>query len=169
MARDGLSERECAEILGELRSQCPTANDELLAWLADSFALEAPVDFDPNDLASLLNRPGRKIIRRKTFSQDITPTEALEALEALLLDVGGEDGSEAGCSGGLLILRATAGRINEYWTGSIGTVMGRFRQSVGPNADAIYGVLVDEQVAAGFELFILIAVSDTPEPDGKGG
>jgi hypothetical protein len=47
--------------------------------------------------------------------------------------------------------------------------MGRFRQSVGPNADAIYGVLVDEQVAAGFELFILIAVSDTPEPDGKGG
>ncbi len=165
MARDGLSERECAEILGELRSQCPTASDELLAWLADSFALEAPVDFDPNDLASLLNRPGRIVARRKWFAQDITPTEALEAL---LLDVGGEDGSEAGCSGGLLILRATAGRINEYWTGSIGTVMGRFREFVGPDADAIYGVLVDEQVPAAFELFILIAVSDTPESDGKG-
>ncbi len=165
MARDGLSEQECAEILVELRRQCPKANDELLVWLADSFALEAPVDFDLNDLVSLLIRPERKIARRKRFPQDITPTEALEAL---LLDVGGEDGSEAGGSGGLLILRATAKRTNEYWSGSIGTVMGRFRQSVGPNGDAIYGVLVDEQIPAGFELFILISVSDTPKSDGMG-
>ena len=109
MARDGLSERECAEILGELRRQCCSVNDELLVWLASTFTLKAPVDFDPNDLALLLNQPERKVIRQKTFSQDITPTDALEAL---LSEVGAEDG----CSGGLLILRSTAKRIYEYWT-----------------------------------------------------
>ncbi len=88
MARDGLSERECAEILGELRRQCCSVNDELLVWLASTFALKAPVDFDPNDLALLLNQPERKVIRQNTFSQDITPTDALEAL---LSEVGAED------------------------------------------------------------------------------
>lgn len=155
MARDGLSERECAEILGELRRQCCSVNDELLVWLASTFALKAPVNFDPNDLALLLNQPERKVIRQKTFSQDITPTDALEAL---LSEVGAEDG----CSGGLLILRSTAKRINEYWTCSIGAVMGRFHESIGPNADAVYSVLVDEQLDVSFELFVLIAVSSSP-------
>ena len=158
MARDGLSEQECAEMLVELRHRCPATNDELLVWLADSFALKAPVDFDPGDLVVLLNRPGSKIACRKWFTQDITP---MAALEALLL----EGSTELGLmnrSGGLLILRATAKWINEHWSESIGAVMGRFRGFVGPNPDAIYGVLVDEQVDASFELFVLIAISSSP-------
>ncbi len=159
MARDGLSEQECAEILVELQRQCPAANDELLVWLAKSFALEALVDFDPNDLVVLLNRPGSKIACRKWFPQDITP---MAALEALLLEGSTELGLMNRFSGGLLILRATAKWINEHWSESIGAVMGRFRGFVGPNPDAIYGVLVDEQVDASFELFVLIAISSSP-------
>ena len=45
--------------------------------------------------------------------------------------------------------------------------MGRFQEVVGPNADAVYGVLVDEQIPVGFKLFILLAVSATPESDGE--
>lgn len=163
MARDGLSEQECAEILGELRSQNRATSDELLVWLAECFALEAPVDFDSNDLATLLSRTRRRITRRRTFSKGVSSTEALEAL---LREGSAQLGVMNRFSGGLLILRATAKWINEHWPESIGAVMGRFREVVGPNADAVYGVLVDEQIPVGFELFILLAVSDTPESDG---
>ncbi len=162
MARDGLSEEECAEVLDDLRRHCPTIDDELLLWLAQTFALEAMVDFDSNDLVALLNRPGEKIVRREMFAPDVSPPDALKTLlfddERRLID-------EGRFSGGLLILRLSAELTNRYWPARTGEMMGLFRKTVGPHAEAIYGVLVDEKVPAGSELFVLLDDSRIPESD----
>ena len=156
MARDGLSEVECAEVLDDLRRHCPTIDDELLLWLAQTFALQAMVDFDSNDLVALLNRPGEKIVRREMFAADVSPPDALKTL---LFD------DEGTFSGGLLILRLSAELTNRYWPATIGEMMGLFRKTVGPHAEAIYGVLVDEKVPVGSELFVLLDDSGIPESD----
>lgn len=162
MARDGLSEEECAEVLDDLRRHCPAIDDELLLWLAETFALEATVDFDPNDLLELLNRPGEKIVRKEMFAPDVSPPDALKALlfddERRLID-GGR------FSGGLLILSLSAELTNRYWPARIGEMMGLFRKTVGPHAEAIYGVLVDKKIPAGSELFLLLDDSGIPESD----
>ena len=156
MARHGLTKQDCAEILDDLRRECPATSDEVLVWLAETFAFEAPVDFDPNDLISLLARPGRKIIGKQTFSRDNLPEVALQTLFSR---INGKPSAEESYSGGLLTCRANNKLMTRYWiAGSINEMMKQFHDLVGGSQLNFFGVFTDEQIAEEFELFILLSV-----------
>lgn len=158
MGRQGLSKQECAEVLADLRRECPTISDEVLVWLAETFALEATVDFDPNDLIALLCQPGKKAIYRETFSLDKTPVVALQTILSRLRS---ETRADESHSGGLLICRATRAQLKGYWPDSINEMMIQVREQVGRRGSADFGVVIDEGVGENFELFILLSISST--------
>lgn len=156
MARLGLTEQDCTEVLDDLRRQCPTISDKVLVWLAETFAFEATVDFDPSDAVALLNQPGRKVISKETFPLEYTPDVALQTL---LSRIESTIAADEECSGGLLICSVTRAQLSRYWPASINEVMKRFREMVGPCSDASYGVIQDERKVVGFELFIVLSIS----------
>ena len=154
MARSGLTKQECAEVLDDLRRQCPTISDEVLIWLAETFAFEAWVEFDPNDLIALLGQPGRKVIYKQTFSQDELPEDALRML---LTQIDGKASGEQSYSGGLLICRASRKQMSCYWPDSINEMMKQVRILVG-SSELDFGVLIDDKIADKYELFILVSL-----------
>ena len=154
MARCGLTKQECAEILGDLRRQCPTTSDEVLVWLADTFAFDACADFDPNDLVSLLGQPGKKVIYKQTFSQDDLPEDALQML---LTRIDGKANVEESYSGGLLIFRASRKQMSRYWPDSINEMILQFRNLLG-SSELVFGFLTDDTIPDKYELFILVSL-----------
>ena len=154
MARTGFTTQECAEILGDLRRQCPTISDEVLVWLADTFAFEAWAEFDPNDLVSLLGQPGRKVIYKQKFSQDKLPEDALQML---LTGIDGKTSVGQSYSGGLLICRASRKQMSRYWPDSINEMMKQVRNLAG-SSELGFGVLIDDTMADKYELFILLSL-----------
>lgn len=158
MGRQGLSKLDCAEVLAELRRGCPTISDEVLVWLAETFALEATVDFDPNDLIALLGQSGKKVVHKETFSLDKTP---IVALQTILCRLRRETRADEHFSGGLLICRVTREQLKRYWPDSINEMMIQVRELVGRRGSADFGVVIDEGVGNNFELFILLSTSST--------
>lgn len=159
MARHGLSKLECAEVLADLRRECPKISDEVLVWLAESFAFEATVDFDSNNLIALLGQPGKKVIYKETFGLDNTPVVALQTVLSRLRR---ETRAEERYSGGLLLCRVTRAQLKSYWPDSINEMMRQVRELVGQRGGADFAVITDEGVGENFELFILLSTSSTP-------
>jgi len=158
MARHGLSKLECAEVLADLRRECPTISDEVLVWLAESYAFEATVDFDSDDLIALLGQPGKKVIYKETFSLDNTP---VVALQTILSRIRREARSDERYSGALLVFRVTRAQLNHYWPDSINEMMIQVRELVGRRGSADFGVITDEGVGENFELYILLSTPST--------
>ncbi len=151
MARRGLSKQERDEILEELRCECPSENDDLLRWFADSYALDATCDFDLNDLIGVLHSKGGRRIARRSFADGSRPASALLSM-TWASDQNQADGTHVG---GVVIFRTRQEKLGTYWGTPIAEMMSYFKSLGRDGAAAVFGVLTDERVDGDFEMFVL--------------
>lgn len=156
MARYGLSGQECDEILALLQQQCPMVDDDLLVKLADTFKLDAQMDFDPNDLIALLNQAGAVAFGEDAFSGGGCPADDMEQLRSRLF---GEKVDKVVYAGGLLILRCPATNLKSLWGSPIAQMMSRFKEPMAAMAPVVFGVLVDNHISCQFELQMLLKMA----------
>lgn len=103
MSMNALSESDCQEILEEFRSRLPNASVALLTELAFNYGLDAPVDLDPMDVASILAHPGPT----EVFSVVIDEQRGAEAgFYDLMSNLRDQGESLSTCGGVLLIVKA---------------------------------------------------------------
>ncbi len=102
MSMNALSERDCQEILEEFRSWIPNASIALLTELAFNYGLDAPVDLDPMDVASILAHPGPTGV----FSVVIDEQRGVEAgFSDLMSRLRDQGVGLSSCAGVLLIVK----------------------------------------------------------------
>lgn len=156
MARYGLTGHECDEILAMLRQQCPMVDDGLLVKLADTFALDAKMDFDPNDLIVLLNQAGVVAFGEEAFSGGGCLADDMEKLRSRLFS---EKVDQAVYAGGLLILRCPAMSLKSLWGSPIAQMMSCFKVPMAAMAPVVFGVLVDNDMSCRFQLQVLLKLA----------
>lgn len=156
MARFGLNVQECDEILAMLRQQCPMVDDGLLVKLADTYALDAQMDFDPNDLIVLLNQAGVVAFGEEAFSGGGCLADDMEKLRAKLFS---EKVDQVVYAGGLLILRCPATSLKSLWGSTIAQMMSCFKEPMAAMAPVVFGVLVDNHISCRFELQMLLRLA----------
>jgi hypothetical protein len=156
MARYGLSVQECDEILALLQQQYPMVDDDLLVKLADTFRLDAQMDFDPNDLIALLNQADAVAFGEEAFAGEYCLADVMEKLRSRLMS---EKADQVVYAGGLLILRCPATNLKSLWGSPIAQMMSRFKEPMAAMAPVVFGVLVDNHISCRFELQMLLKLA----------